>query len=254
VLAAPQNASHVRQRRFLVKSQQNNLPVFFRQPVNAVANMRDASFRAAASAGDGSGEAAFSCQATRFSRSETGRRPVPPVGRKRDDAILMAMQEDGIQPGREPAGLIVTRQALPGLDEGFRNEIVRHAEIATQRRSLAEQAGLQRLDQSAKRLRISGTRLRQKFTGINYFDPVVSDVHLYINPRRERKRFSFPSFIFGPLEKSNGLVNKHEDSNFFTHSNLTIFSQKATSLNLLYTVDVSTQNGFASLRSMDHPI
>jgi hypothetical protein len=79
-----------------------------------------------------------------------------------------------------------SRQALPSLNECFGNKIIGHAEIAGQCRRLPEQARLQRLGQLTKCLRIPGARLCQGFTGIN-FDPVIGDVHLFINPRRAQK-------------------------------------------------------------------
>jgi hypothetical protein len=97
------------------------------------------------------------------------------------------MEQDGVEPGGKSAALIVAGQTFPGFDEGFGNEVFRHADIARQRDRLPEKAGLERFDQLAKRRRIPGAGARQKFAGRGCFDPFVADDHLYINPRGMEK-------------------------------------------------------------------
>jgi hypothetical protein len=97
------------------------------------------------------------------------------------------MEPDGIEPGGETAAFIVSSEAFPSFDESFRNEVFRGADIARQRDSLPEQAGLERFDQLAERRRVPGAGAHAKFAGCGNFHPVVGDDHLCINPRRMDK-------------------------------------------------------------------
>ena len=72
------------------------------------------------------------------------------------DGFPVAMQENGIKPGGQPARLIVARQAFPGLDQRFRNEVFGRAQVAGQGGGLPQQARLQRFRQKTERPGISG--------------------------------------------------------------------------------------------------
>jgi len=179
---------HVRQRCILEKSQQDDLPMLFRQTTDTGAQagggfvagrvFRRRRFRRRNSFLPCHNIVALKNRQP-GQRHRSGTRAAPP--------FLVAVQQYGVEPGRKPAALIVVRQTFPGLDECFGNEIFRGAEIARKRGGLSQQARLQWLRQKAKRLRIPGARAFERFSGVNYFDPVIRNVHLCINPRRSRK-------------------------------------------------------------------
>jgi len=126
-------------------------------------------------------------------RREPGQRQGPGAGAP--GHFLPAMEQDGVEPGGEPAAFIIALQALPGFHKGFRDKVFRHAEIARQRGGLAEEAGLERLGQTAKRRRVPGTRAPEKFAGGGGLYPVVGDGHLCINPRRAGKGSRIPGLF-----------------------------------------------------------
>jgi len=62
------------------------------------------------------------------------------------------MEENGVEPGGEPAGAVETGQASPGLDQGFCDEVLGEVLRTAQGDGLAVEPALEGLADGAKRL------------------------------------------------------------------------------------------------------
>src|SRR3954463_14190722 len=89
----------------------------------------------------------------------------------------MTVQQNGIEPCGKPTTLVVIGQALPGLHQSFRNQVLRRACVATKGYALPKQPAVQRLYQLAKRCGVSLPGLSQERGRVLQFNPLFRDKH-----------------------------------------------------------------------------
>lgn len=75
---------------------------------------------------------------------------------------MVLTQQDGTEPGKEPAATIEPRQTPPCRDEGILRQFIRGHVIADQAPGLAAKTGLQGTTQFPKRIAIPMTRQSQE--------------------------------------------------------------------------------------------
>ncbi len=180
---ATQHRGDILQRSILEKTELNHIAVFFRKHFEATRQLKRGFVFSRSGCCRGWRRRGIFFVFFAQSLDLLGRQP---RRRKRtrtcaSGRLLMAMQEDGIEPGGKAAGFIVTRQTLPRAHLSLRYDILRRGLVISQNDCLLKQSSLQRFNQSRKRFAIPGASAQKKFPFDGRFRRVVCNDHLSID-------------------------------------------------------------------------
>jgi hypothetical protein len=112
-------------------------------------------------------------------------------GTKLARQLLVTMQQDGIEPGGEPAGAVEAGDTFPGFNERLGGEVLGGRGIPAEGDGLLKEALLVGLRDRAKRIRVSLARSPKEFPRLRFTELCVRICHLSLNPHGREMVHSF---------------------------------------------------------------